>query len=151
MAIRISEIRSYLEIRPYIQSFRIGLISVESYSPFIFRFNFDGGRNVFQILTWISVVILEHELRPWKAFKNRWFLRWHSNKIILFKLWNMNLYYYRHYWSTISIFMFQNTCKSAVHMLFTSSSGFKSFLLKLILFDAQRNDFAPKLKILIMA
>ena len=30
MAIRIFEIRSYLEIRPYIQSFRIGLISVES-------------------------------------------------------------------------------------------------------------------------
>ena len=47
MAIRISEIRSYLEIRPYIESFRIGLNSVESLSPFLFRFNFDGGRNVF--------------------------------------------------------------------------------------------------------
>ena len=126
MAIRIFEIRCYLEIRPYIQSFRIGLISVESLSPFLFRFNFDGGRNVFSDFDLNSVVILEHESRPWKAFKNRWFLRWHSNKIILLKLWNMNLYYYRHYWSTISIFMFQNTCKSAVHMLFSSSSGFKS-------------------------
>ena len=29
MAIRIFEIRSRLEIRPYIKSFRIGLISVE--------------------------------------------------------------------------------------------------------------------------
>ena len=43
MAIQIYEIRCYLEIRPYIQSFRIGLISVESLSPFLFRFNFDGG------------------------------------------------------------------------------------------------------------
>ena len=95
-----------------IRHFYFDLISMEVRNISDFDLNFDG-----HSWTWIEAM---------KGFQEQMVSALAFKQDHLLKLWNMNLYYYRHYWLTISIFMFQNTFKSAVHVLFSSSSGFKS-------------------------
>ena len=145
MAIRIFEIRCYLEIRPYIQSFRIGLISVESLSPFLFRFNFDGGRNVFRF--WL-------EFR-WSFLNMNWGHERHSRTDgfcvgIQTRSFYLNCGTWTYIITDIIDRQYQFSCfRILVSQLYICyflpvlvlKAIDISFLLKLILFDAQRHDF----------
>ena len=146
MAIRIFEIRSYLEIRPYIQSFRIGLISVESLSPFLFRFNFDGGRNVFSDFdlnfgghswTWIEAMKgIQEQMVSALAFKQDHFIKTVGTWTYIIT----DIIDWQYQFSCFRILVSQLCMCYFLPVLVLKAIGI-SFLLKLILFDAQRHDF----------
>ena len=96
-----------------IRHFYFDLISMEVRNISDFDLNFDG-----HSWTWIEAMKgFQEQMVSALAFKTDQFIKTVEHELILLQTL---------YWLTISIFMFQNTFKSALHVLFSSSSGFKS-------------------------
>ena len=96
-----------------IRHFYFNLISMEVNTFSDFDLNFGG-----HSWTWIEAMKgFQEQMVSALAFKTDQFIKTVEHELILLQTL---------YWLTISIFMFQNTFKSAVHVLFSSSSGFKS-------------------------
>ena len=96
-----------------IRHFYFDLISMEVNTFSDFDLNFGG-----HSWTWIEAMKgFQEQMVSALAFKPDQFIKTVEHELILLQTL---------YWLTISIFMFQNTFKSALHVLFSSSSGFKS-------------------------